>query len=659
MSYISPETIEKVREVARVEEVIGEFVDLKRVGANLRGFSPFNTETKPSFYVSPAKQIWTDFSSGKGGDVIKFLMEHEKFNFAEAIRWLAKKYGIEIKEKELNEEEKQARREKESILAVLDFAKKWFMDQMYNTDEGRSVGLGYFKERGFLEKTLKTYETGYSPSRRDALYQAAIQKGYKEEMLEKAGLIIKKNDKVFDRFFERVIFPIHTLSGTVVGFAGRILKDSARAAKYINSPETEVYRKSKLLYGIFQAKASIVKEKQVFLVEGYTDVMAFHQAGIKNTVASAGTALTADQVKLIKRFTDNIVLVYDGDRAGIEAAMRGTDVILENDVNVQVVVLPDGEDPDSYSKKVSPEELIQYLETHKKDFIRFKTEWLLQDQTDPLKKFELINSVLQSIARIPNQIKQELYLKEIASLTGTNEMTLMKELNRILRNRLIRQNARLRDALPEPKMTAEVVQRQRKDKKKLYEAELIKLLLLFGNHQVKFKEYIAKDVINNDILWEKREVTRPVAEKIYLELQADEMEFSSPEFKFLYDLIINEYLTSGRIEPDKILAKIPPEYTQILSQMLVEDEKYNVDDWKSVKDNVPDLTTNLHTWVTDVIYRLRLEWLADLIKKEKEKVAQIEEEADEENLEETLRQIQLYSNMKKYIGDIVAQVLII
>ena len=658
MSYISPETIEKVREVARVEEVISEFVQLKRSGANLRGFSPFNNERTPSFFVSPAKQIWKDFSSGKGGDVIKFLMEHEKFTYPEAIKWLAKKYGIEIEERELSEEEIKARREKESIYAVLEFAKKWFMEQMYNTDEGRSVGLGYFKQRGFIEKTLKVYETGYSPAQRDALYRAATAKGYEEALLEKAGLIIKKNDRIFDRFFERVIFPIHSLSGVVVGFAGRILKDDARAAKYINSPETEVYHKSKVLYGIFQAKASMVKEQRAYLVEGYTDVMAFHQAGIKNTVASAGTSLTPEQVKLIKRFTDNIVLVYDGDTAGIQAAMRGTDIILENDVNVEVVVLPEGEDPDSFSKKVSTEELIAYLENNKKDFIRFKTEWLLKDNEDPLKKFELINDVLRSIAGIPNKIKQELYIKEIAALTGTNESTLFTELNRIVRRKLIRQNKQLQDILPEPKMTAEVIEKKRPDRKKIFEGELIKLLLLFGNMKVKFKEYIGKEIIENDILLEEREVERTVAEKIHLELQADEIEFSSPEFKTLYQLIMDAYLTEGTIDPLQILKKIPPEYTQIVSDMLAEPEKYKLEDWKKMNIDLPDWTSYLDIWVTDTIYRLRLEWLKDLIKKEKEELKKLEAEDRKKEIEEKLMQIQLYTNMKKHFGDIVAQVII-
>jgi len=659
MSYLSPDTIEKVREAARVEDVIGEFVQLKRSGSNLRGFSPFNNERTPSFFVSPAKQIWKDFSSGKGGDVVKFLMEHEKFSFVEAIKWLARKYGIEIEERELTDEEKKARSEKESLYTVLEFAKKWYMDRLYNTDEGKSVGLGYFKQRGFRESTLKIYENGYAPAQKDAFYQAAAAKGYKPEILEKAGLIIRKNDRIFDRFSARVMFPVHSLSGAVVGFAGRILTNDPKAAKYINSPETEVYHKSKILYGIFQAKASIVKEQSVYLVEGYTDVMSFYQAGIRNTVASAGTSLTDEQVKLIKRFTDHVILVYDGDEAGIKAAMRGTDIILQNDVNVEVVVLPDGEDPDSFAKKVSTEELISYLENQKEDFIRFKTRWLLKDNTDPLRKFQLIQEVLESIARIPNQIKQELYIKETAALTGTNERTLLTELNRIVRKEIIRRNARLRNILPEPRMQAEPTLKQRPDKKKLYEAEIIKLLLLFGNMKVNFREYVVKDIINNDILLEEKKVSRSVAEKIHLELQADEIEFTSPEFRELYELIMNEYFNTGRIDGTEILKKIPPEYTQIVSDMLAFTEQHRFDNWKKIKIDVPGWADNVDVWVTDVLYRLRLELLRELLQKEKEELKRLEAEEKKEELEEKLRQIQLYTNMKTHFGNILEQVILL
>ncbi len=657
MSYISPKTIEAVREAMRVEEVIGEFVQLKRSGSNLRGFSPFNNERTPSFFVSPAKQIWKDFSSGKGGDAIKFLMEHEKFTYPEAIRWLAKKYNIEIEERELTDDERKEQQEKESLYVVTEFAKKWFVEQLHHTDEGKSVGLSYFKQRGFREKTLQDFDIGYSPAQRDAFYRAAVAKGYKEELLEKAGLIIKKNGRIFDRFYDRVIFPVHSLSGTVLGFAGRILKNDVKAAKYINSPETEIYRKSKVLYGIFQAKTEIVKEDRVYLVEGYTDVMAFHQAGIKNTVASAGTALTDEQVKLIKRFTKNVVLVYDGDTAGIQAAMRGVDIILENDINVNVVVLPEGEDPDSFARNVSTEDLINYLEVHQKDFITFKAERLLQENTDPHRTFDLINEVLKSIAGMPNEIKRELYTRKIAELTGTNERTLFKELGRMIRRKIIGRSKLLRDAIPEPKMQVETVRRTPVNYREVLEREIIKLLLLFGQHKTVFPEYVQKDLVDDQFLFDIVKTERTVAEKIHLELQADEIRFASEDFQYLYDLLTEDFRTRGEINPMDIIKKVPPRYTELLSDLLAEPDKYKLSDWEKINVSVPDYSTHLDIWVTDVIYRLRMELLKDLIKDKQNELKAIDPE-DKEAVFEELEEVHRYNQLKKFFGEVLSQVVI-
>jgi len=427
---IKQETIEKIFDTARVEEVIGDFVNLKRAGSNLKGYSPFNDEKSPSFMVSPSKQIWKDFSSGKGGNVISFLMEHERMTYPEALRWLAKRYNIEIEETQQTDEEKQKQSERESIILVLEFAKNWFKTQLFETSLGKSVGLTYFKERGFRQETLQTFETGFSPDKSDALTQAALEKGYKKEFLVKAGVTVESNGRLIDRFRGRIMFPIHSLSGRVLGFGGRILDSSKRTAKYINSPENVVYHKSKILYGIYQAKQQIVKEDQCILVEGYTDVMAFHQSGIKNVVASSGTALTVEQIQLIKRLTKNIVVIFDGDRAGISAALRGIDMILEQGLNVKVLLLPDGEDPDSFSKKVSSDELLLYLNENIQDFINFKAS-LLQDEAvnDPIKKGELIKSIVESIAKIPNQIQQEIYIKEVSRIMDITEKVLFKELN--------------------------------------------------------------------------------------------------------------------------------------------------------------------------------------------------------------------------------------
>ncbi len=652
MGRISPETIAKIREAARVEEVIAEFVPLKRAGSNLKGFSPFNLERQLLFMVSPAKQIWKDFSSGKGGDVVKFLMEHEGYSYPEALRWLAEKYNIEIEERELTEEDKLKADERESLMVVLDFARKWFMEQLYETDEGKSVGLSYMKERGFLEKTLRKYEVGYSPARVDAFYKSALEKGYKEEWLEKAGLIIKKNNRVIDRFFGRVIFPIHQLSGRVIAFAGRILDNSKKAAKYINSPETEVYHKSKVLYGLYQAKQAISRENVCYLTEGYTDVMSFHQAGIENTVASAGTSLTHDQIRLIKRFTPNVVLVFDGDPAGIRAAMRGVDMILENDMNVEVVVLPQGEDPDSFAKKTPTEELIAYLENNKQDFIKFKTDFLLGDEKDPIKVFDLISDVLESIAGIPNQIKRELYIREVAQMTGTAEKTLYTELTKVLRRKYRQKYRDFRSELPEMKVEPSEPQLQHTDRRKVLERELIRLLLLYGNETVPFKAYRVKDVIDNDLVVEEVETEEQVARKIFLELQEDEVEFNTPEYREIFNKIWEHYSEENLIDLSKLMYELDERSLEVISDIMMEEEKYKLSDWEKKNISLPDKIQVLSEAVTDTIYNLRLLLVENLIDKELEEARENKKEEKQDFWEN----IKLYFNLRKLLAHYLQRV---
>ena len=356
---ISRQTIDAIFSTARVEEVIGDFVSLKRSGSNLKGLSPFADEKTPSFMVSPAKQIWKDFSTGKGGNVVTFLMEHEQFTYPEALRWLAKKYNIEIEEdREQTDEQKEELKQRESLFIVSEFAKKYFEEQLFETEEGQNVGLSYFKERGFTKQTIEKFELGYSPAKRNAFTEAAEKKGFGKNILEASGLsIYTDSDFGIDRFRERVIFPIHSFSGRVLGFGGRILRSDIKAAKYLNSPESDIYHKSKILYGIYQSKQAILKENECLLVEGYTDVISLHQAGIENVVSSSGTALTPDQIRLIKRLTPNVIILYDGDAAGIRASFRGIDLILEQELNVKVLLFPNGEDPDSFAQKHSSEEI--------------------------------------------------------------------------------------------------------------------------------------------------------------------------------------------------------------------------------------------------------------------------------------------------------------
>ena len=429
-------TIDRIFEAARIVDVVSEFVSLKRRGVNYIGCCPFHNERTPSFVVSPVKNIYKCFGCGKAGNSVNFIMEHEHLGYPEALRYLAKKYGIFIEEKEPTQEEKLQSDRRESLMVVTAYAARVFHEHLFNTREGTAIGLSYFKERGFREDIIKSFELGYSFEARDAFSQKALKDGYKEEILVETGLSIKGEHGIFDRFSGRVMFPIHSLSGKVIAFGGRILKIDKKAAKYLNSPESEIYHKSKVLYGIFQAKKSIVQNDKCFLVEGYTDVLSMHQAGIENVVASSGTALTVEQIQLVKRFTPNITVLYDGDPAGIKASLRGIDLILQEDMNVKVLLLPDGEDPDSFARSHSASELEEYIRANETDFIRFKAQLLLNDaKNDPLKRAQLITEVVQSISLIPKPITRSVYLKECARLFEIDEQILTKTADTLRQNK--------------------------------------------------------------------------------------------------------------------------------------------------------------------------------------------------------------------------------
>lgn len=430
---ISKQTIDKIFSTIRVEEIIGEYVQLKRAGSNYKGLSPFHDEKTPSFVVSPSKQIWKDFSSGKGGTAISFLMEIENFTYPEALRHAAKKYGIEIEEiiTEQTDEQKAAQNERDLLYKIHEVANHFFQEQLYDTDEGKQIGLSYFKERDLKENTIQKFQLGYSPEKKNAFTEYALQKGYSKEILEKSGLSIFPDyqPEGVDRFRERVIFPIHSFSGRALGFGARILKNNVKAAKYLNSPETEIYHKSNVLYGLNQSKQAISKNNLCLLVEGYMDVIALHQAGIENVVASSGTALTTEQIKLIKRLTENVTILFDGDAAGIKASFRSIDMLLSEGMNIRVVLFPDGDDPDSFSRKHPREFVENYINTEAKDFIDFKAEILLKEANDdPIKKAEAIRDIVKSVAFVSNALKQEVYLKEVSNKFGLSEQSLFNEL---------------------------------------------------------------------------------------------------------------------------------------------------------------------------------------------------------------------------------------
>ena len=516
---IPAQTVDLVMQTALIEEVVGDYVELKKSGSSFRGLSPFTNEKTPSFYVLPEKGIFKCFSSGKGGSVVTFLMELEKMSFPEAVKQLAQRYGIEIQEEEVTAEQHQARTERESLLALNAWAQKWLSDQMHETDEGKAIALSYFESRGFRKSVLDAFKIGYCPDSWDSMSQAALDAGYSKERLIALGLVKEKDGKPWDFFKGRVMFPIRDATGRTIAFGGRTLRSDKKIAKYFNSPESPLYHKGKILFGLHLAKPSITKEDRVLLVEGYTDVMALHQAGIENVVSSSGTALTVDQIKLIRRYTKNVTVLFDGDDAGVRASLRGTDLLLAEGLNVQVVLFPDGDDPDSFSKKVPSETLERHIREEAKDFVAFKLELLSREAgDDPVLKSEMIHSIIESIAAIPDGIQQGVYLKLTASELSMSEDLLQLELNKIQRQRLLdQQKAEKREAFrqrqgldsgapsiapPNLQVPADwsqqfSIQEERGQAvdhdpliahRNVLEDDLIRLLLLYGSERIQIEE---------------------------------------------------------------------------------------------------------------------------------------------------------------------------
>ena len=622
---ISKETIEKVFDQARVEEVIGDFVQLKRSGSNMKGLSPFVNEKSPSFMVSPVKQIWKDFSSGKGGNSVTFLMEHEHFTYPEAIKYLANKYGIEVEETVVSNEDIEQANEKESMYLVSEFARDYFHKTMLNTDEGQAIGLSYFKERGFTKDTIEKFQLGYSPDIWDAFTKEALGKAYKLEYLEKTGLTIVKqeDEKTFDRFKGRVMFPIQSMSGRVLGFGGRILTNDKKAAKYLNSPESEIYHKSKVLYGIFQAKQAIAKQDNCYLVEGYTDVIQFNQSGIENVVASSGTALTADQIRLVNRLTNNITVLFDGDSAGLRASIRGIDLILEAGMNVKVCSFPDGEDPDSFAKNNSYEVLKQYLDENSKDFIQFKADLLVKEaNNDPIKKAELIRDMVQSISKISDQIKREVYIKECSRIMDISEDVLYNTLAQMLKKDISEANKKYTEEKKAFEVHKNNEQLQPEKINILYELEqkIIEILLINGSKTEDFTEtFLSKDEAGN-IVEVKETNTYKVYEKIYLALQEDEIELSNPMFKTIYSDIINYYNQNIEFEIDKYISQTSPEIANKITSILMLEERDILHKWESRKIVVEDKNVNLAQSVNETILSYRWYLLNSIIEENKNNI---------------------------------------
>lgn len=652
---ISKTTIDQVFDTARVEEVIGDFVQLKKSGSNYKGLSPFSEERTPSFMVSPVKQIWKDFSSGKGGNVVAFLMEHEHFSYPEAIKYLAKKYGIEIEETEQSAEAKEEASERKSLYLVNEFARDYFAKTLTETEAGKAIGYSYFKERGFTEAIIKMFQLGYSPDEWDAFTSEALKNGYQLSYLEKTGLTIVKTEKQFDRFKGRVIFPIHSLSGRVLGFGGRILTSDKKAAKYLNSPESEVYHKSKVLYGIYFAKQAIAKEDNCYLVEGYTDVIQFHQRGIENVVSSSGTALTSEQIRLIHRLTKNITLLFDGDAAGLRASLRGVDLILEQGLNVKICTFPEGEDPDSFAKNNSLEDLTLYLEENAKDFINFKASLLASEaKNDPIKKAETIRDMVTSISKIPDSIKQEVYLKECSRIMDISEEVLFNTLAQMLQkerreaSKRPRRDTETMEVVPVEK---EVIQKV--DAQYQLEQKIIELLLLYGNEEERFEELIIEASEEGEIVFKPEWVTAKVFEKIYLDLQEDEVEFTNDAFQQLYYAVINTYNQEGELKIDQLINQLPKEIAEVASHVVMDEEKHQLHHWDRKDIYVKEKKHGISQMVSETILNLRRHLVSKKIMDLSEAVKNPEISENKENLQDIMD----YITLKKVLSEKLNRVL--
>ena len=655
---ISKATIDTVFEAARVEEVIGDFVQLKRAGSNFKGLSPFSDERSPSFMVSPAKGIWKDFSSGKGGNAVAFLMEHSHFTYPEAIRFLAKKYNIEIEETEQTDEEKANTDVRESMYLVSEFAKDYFHNTLLHSEEGKAIGLSYFKERGFTSETIKKFALGYSPETWDAFTKEALGKGYKLEFLESTGLTIPKDDRPFDRFKGRVMFPIQSMSGRILGFGGRILGSDKKAAKYLNSPESDIYHKSKVLYGIFQAKQAIAKQNNCYLVEGYTDVIQFNQTGIENVVASSGTALTPDQIRLINRLTKNITVLFDGDAAGLRASIRGIDLILEEGMNVKVCAFPDGEDPDSFAKKTPYEELVKYLEENSKDFIQFKASLLMNDaKNDPIKKADLIRDMVVSISKIPDRIQREIYIQECSRIMDISEQVLVSTLAQLVQKDI----SEIGKKQKQDQKTFEVVknetpaQVQKIDILYGLERKIIEILLLYGNKTEVFEDVLLKTNEEGEIenVIEKKEYK--VFQRIYLSLQEDEVELANPLFRDIFNNLINYYLQNESFSVEQYLMHLQPEFAQEVTDILMEDERVVLHNWEGQNIFPKTKSESISQYVAETILTMRW-YLVDRIIEEIK--GSISSEPDSDNIEPLSMAMDYYkliNSFSKKLGRVMSR----
>ncbi len=608
---IDQTTIDRIIDAAEISDVVGEFVTLKKRGVNLLGLCPFHNEKTPSFIVSPAKGIFKCFGCGKGGNSVNFIMEHESLSYPEALKWLAKKYHIDVQEEEETPEQKQMKDERESMMIVSAYAQKYFTRYMWDENEGRTIGLSYLRERGIRDENIKKFELGFCPDGKDTFTQNAQKEGYRMEFLEKTGLTIKREDWVRDRFAGRVMFPIHNIAGRVIAFGGRTLKSDKTVAKYLNSPESDIYHKSRVLYGIFQAKRSITQLDKCYLVEGYTDVLSLHQAGIENVVASSGTALTPDQIRLIKRFSHNITIIYDGDAAGIKASLRGIDLVLEEGVNVKVLLLPDGEDPDSFARSMSSSQLQAYIAEHETDFIRFKTQLLMKTAAnDPIEKARLINDIVRSISMVPDTITRSVYIQECSRLMNVQEEILYTEVRKIkFRETEEIQKKNFREQSRPAKVPVKKTE-EKQNTCEIEEREIIRILLKYFHHEVFEEEgehpdekyslsvgqFVLEELENDGLRSDNQLINK------MLDLFAENLDNESfnPGQFFIYhsdpavsglasDLLAEKYIESKRWKRGGAFVEAEDEILDLLVPKIVQEYKL-----RKVKNMLRGLEQNIH-----------------------------------------------------------------
>ena len=652
MSKIPPHIVDEIMQTTLVEEVIGDFVQLKRAGSNLKGLSPFTDEKTPSFVVSPAKQIFKCFSTGIGGTVVTFLMEKEHFTYPEALRWLADKYGINIPApREQTKEELEQISEKESLFVINDFANQHFQKNIQSNKEGKAIGLSYFLERGFTQETIDQFQLGYCLDVSDDFTKAALKKGYKLEYLTKVGLTKQKEDYTFDFYRGRVLFPIHSISGRVLGFGGRTLKNDKKVAKYYNSPESPIYNKSEILYGLYFSKGAIIKYDECLLCEGYTDVISMFQSGVENVVSSSGTSLTREQIRLVKRYTKNLTILYDGDAAGIKASFRGIDLILEEGLNVQVVLFPDGEDPDSFAKNHSLTEIQEMISSKKQDFISFKASVLIDgSENDPIQRSKLIREVVQSVALIPDQITRSVYVQEIAKKFEINENTISNELIKLLRARLTKEQTGSRafqspERQPQQEQNAqgETVPKKRPPAFE-YELDLIRLMLLFGT----------REIVIADEPEEKQ--TTSVIELIYDELIQDDLKFENPLCKMIFEEfernLKNQILLSTsyfkNLENQKIVS-----FVSHLQSSDIELSYNWVDKYKIVTKSEGD---DIYKSVMNSIYNFKYHKVDEVILNIKSRIKS--SSGKDEDMLDLLAEQMSYEKIKKSLSDKLGRIII-